>query len=527
MIVTLKEAVINLQKKLPEYNTDKIEGKLKEISVLMGEVVNISKQIEEIVLLRHDKLPKIDEEKIFLAGLIKDKEQKEIDKKLVLEELETISNETENLDKEILQKQDIIQKLEQNFKEYEKNEEMMKESIKLTEEELEKEKIIYADLQKEVIFLKTQISRNREKLDNLKKDRERLELEKNKLEERLKNKRNEFDNFDKGKEDLKRNKIVGNEDIEQLYKEKDALETELKNIQTEKLGIAENLRQEEENLRTLRGELNKTQGQLHQIELQLMRVQVEIEGVENELKTDYLLNIEEATNYSQGLEISESNIENLKKKLDSLGVVNLAAPEEYTRLQERWNFLNTQQEDLLKAKEDLRQVISKVDVTTKANFEGIFAKVRANFKEVSKSLFEGGEADLILTNESNILESGIDIIIQPPGKKLQNISLLSGGEKALTAIALLFAFYMVKPSPFCVLDEIDASLDDANLIRFTRLLKDFTSQTQFIIITHNKKTMEMSDILYGVTMEEFGISKLISVKFHREEKLNATSIATY
>ena len=141
--------------------------------------------------------------------------------------------------------------------------------------------------------------------------------------------------------------------------------------------------------------------------------------------------------------------------------------------------------------------------------------MRNNFQKVFTQLFEGGEADLILTNEADLLETGVDIVAQPPGKKLQNIFLLSGGEKTLCAIALLFALFMVKPSPFCVLDEIDAPLDDANLQRFTMLLKEFVNKTQFIVVTHNKKTMEMSDVLYGVTMEEFGISKLISVKFQK------------
>ncbi len=293
----------------------------------------------------------------------------------------------------------------------------------------------------------------------------------------------------------------------------------LKDIQSAKFEIAQQLKKEEEDLKSIRGTLNKNREQSHQIELQVMRIQMETGAIEDKLKKEYSLSRDDADTYCPEAEIPESEIENLKRKVESLGMVNLAAPEEYNRLQERWNFLNKQQEDLLKAKEDLHQVINKVDATTKSSFKDVFEKIRGHFKEVFKSLFEGGQADLLLTNENDILESGIDIIVQPPGKKLQNLSLLSGGEKALTAIALLFAFYLVKPSPFCVFDEVDAPLDDANLVRFIRLLKDFSSQTQFSIITHNKKTMAIADALYGITMEEFGVSKFISVKFRQEEKL--------
>jgi chromosome segregation protein len=174
--------------------------------------------------------------------------------------------------------------------------------------------------------------------------------------------------------------------------------------------------------------------------------------------------------------------------------------------------LLSQQQDLLKAKDDLHQAIAKINATTREHFRATFDQVRDNFKTLYQALFQGGEADLVLTDEHNLLETGIDIVAQPPGKKLQNIALLSGGEKALTAIALLFAFFMVKPSPFCLLDEVDAPLDEANVGRFLRMVKSFAEKTQFIVITHNKRTMEMADVLYGVTMAELGVSSLISVK---------------
>jgi len=199
-----------------------------------------------------------------------------------------------------------------------------------------------------------------------------------------------------------------------------------------------------------------------------------------------------------------------------MGSVNLAAPEEYTNIEERYNFLLTQQQDLLKARDDLKQVIVKINQTTLENFKKTFTLVRENFISIYQQLFEGGKADLILTDENNLLETGVDILAQPPGKKLQNIALLSGGEKALTAVALLFAFFMVKPSPFCILDEVDAPLDEANVGRFTNMVKSFSERTQFILITHSKRSMETADVLYGVTMEELGVSKIISVRMNKE-----------
>ena len=204
-----------------------------------------------------------------------------------------------------------------------------------------------------------------------------------------------------------------------------------------------------------------------------------------------------------------------------MGAVNLAAPEEYTTLEERYNFLLTQQQDLIKAKEDMLEVIAKINHTTRDHFKLTFGQVRENFRTLYHQLFEGGEADLILTDESNLLETGVEILAQPPGKKLQNITLLSGGEKALTAIALLFAFFMVRPSPFCILDEVDAPLDDANIGRYINMIKAFAERTQFLVVTHNKRTMEMANVLYGVTMEELGVSKIISVKLNKVNELAA------
>jgi len=211
-------------------------------------------------------------------------------------------------------------------------------------------------------------------------------------------------------------------------------------------------------------------------------------------------------------------VNSLQKRIDEMGSVNLVAIEEYEETEQRHNFLSTQYEDLVKAKEQLLDVINRINTQTKEMFVDTFNKIRDNFRAMFTEIFGGGKADLLLVNEGDVLESGIDIVARPPGKQLQNISLLSGGEQTMTAVALLFSIYQVKPSPFCVLDELDAPLDESNINRFIKVLQRFLAHSQFVIITHNKRTIGMADVLYGVTMEEQGVSKIVSVKFHKSDE---------
>ena len=211
---------------------------------------------------------------------------------------------------------------------------------------------------------------------------------------------------------------------------------------------------------------------------------------------------------------SEEIIAALREKIDRLGPVNMMAIDQFDELEERFEFLTTQRRDLLDSIQATGEAIKRIDVTTRERFKEAFVAVNEHFHEFFVTLFGGGRAGLVLLDESDLLESGIDIIAQPPGKRLQSIQLLSGGEKALTAMALMFAIFKFKPSPFCLLDEIDAPLDDANIGRFVEMLRGMQDRTQFVLVTHNRKTMEIADRLYGVTMEEPGVSKLISVKLH-------------
>jgi chromosome segregation protein len=250
------------------------------------------------------------------------------------------------------------------------------------------------------------------------------------------------------------------------------------------------------------------------------------EGTENAEEKEVVVVDSEAEAAEDGKEIPVEGIEaeldweeiegfvaELRDKLDSMGPVNIDAIQEFDDLLDRQKFLDEQFTDLTNSKEELLEVIKKINTTTTTLFAETFVKIRDNFRDTFKELFGGGKADLALMNEEDPLESGIEIIAKPPGKQLQSVSLLSGGERTMTAVALLFAIYMVKPSPFCILDEMDAPLDESNINRFLAMLDRFVQQSQFLVITHNKRTISRADVLYGVTMEEQGVSKLVSVKF--------------
>jgi chromosome segregation protein len=211
---------------------------------------------------------------------------------------------------------------------------------------------------------------------------------------------------------------------------------------------------------------------------------------------------------------AEEAITHLRAKIDRLGPVNMMAIDQFDELEARHGFLTTQRKDLVDSIAQTTKAIKRIDETTRQRFAEAFAAINRNFQEIFSTLFGGGRAGLTLLDENDPLESGIEIIAQPPGKRLQSVQLLSGGEKALTAIALMFGLFKYKPSPFCLLDEIDAPLDDANIGRFVEMLRAMLHHTQFILITHNRKTMEIADRLYGVTMEEPGVSKLISVQLN-------------
>ena len=259
------------------------------------------------------------------------------------------------------------------------------------------------------------------------------------------------------------------------------------------------------------------------IEAKKAKMESELETFQNRLWDEYGLTYGNALELRQeinNVRTTQSRINELKAEIRELGPVNVAAIEDYSKTKERYNFMKNQHDDLVKSEEKLRRVIQEITQVMKKQFIEQFEIINRNFNIVFRELFEGGFAEVRLADEENVLESGINIIVQPPGKKLQNMMLLSGGERALVAIALIFAILRMRPAPFYILDEIEASLDDANVYKFAEYLRRYTDKLQFIVITHRKGTMEASDILYGVTMEEHGVSKVVSLRMDNDLKKN-------
>ncbi|MGD8190168.1 chromosome segregation protein SMC [Brevibacillus ginsengisoli] len=310
--------------------------------------------------------------------------------------------------------------------------------------------------------------------------------------------------------------------IAELRQDKDRVSGLIQERRGERATLFANQEQIELEVKEIRKQVKGLEDILHQEEVKKNRFDVELDHLLNKLSEEYELSYELAKQkYPPQADMAEQQqiVNKLKKEIAALGTVNLGAIEEYERLSERMHFLSDQEADLNEAKSMLYQVIQEIDEEMSRRFKETFDEIREQFQDVFVQLFGGGRADLVLSNPENLLETGIDIVAQPPGKKLQNLALLSGGERAFTAMALLFAILRVKPVPFCVLDEVEAALDEANVSRFAEYMHHFSKQTQFICVTHRKGTMESADVLYGITMQEGGVSKLVSVKLEDTKKM--------
>lgn len=304
-------------------------------------------------------------------------------------------------------------------------------------------------------------------------------------------------------------------------REKEELIKEIKTKNKQRESLNSKIEELEAINKITNSELFNTNKELKELEITNNRVEVKLDNYLNILNEEYELTYEKAkSNYILELEVDEARKQVLEYRalIKRLGMVNIASIEEYKRVNERYEFLTSQKEDLLNAEDTLLEIIEEMDSVMKEEFITTFEKIKTEFKKVFKELFKGGNADLKLTDPDNILETGIDIVASPPGKKLTSISLLSGGEKTLTAISLIFAILNVRPIPFCLFDEVEAALDEANVDRFGQYLDHYKDKTQFLIITHKNKTMEYADTLYGITMQESGVSKLVSVKLDNIDK---------
>ena len=303
--------------------------------------------------------------------------------------------------------------------------------------------------------------------------------------------------------------------------EKSNLSKELRFVEKEKDKLSSEILEKEGQLKVNNSDTNKLEKELKSLEISVSKYEAKLDNYLNTLSEEYKLTYEKARS-SYTLEVSpdEARKEVVKYRniINEIGMVNLDSIEDYKRVSERYNFLTTQRNDLINAKDTLLEIIDEMDQVMVEELTTTFERVREEFKKVFKELFGGGEADLYLTDKTNILETGVEIMACPPGKKLKSITLLSGGEMTLTAISLLFAILNVRSVPFCIFDEVEAALDEANVDNFGKYLDHYKDKTQFLIITHKKKTMEYADTLYGITMQESGVSKLISVKLKDIDK---------
>lgn len=387
------------------------------------------------------------------------------------------------------------EKLENEIEDFEVEINNIDEKIKISEEK------IYL-INKEKINIESKISDKKNKNSDLLLRKDSVNLE-------IKGTNNLLNNsLDKEEEEIL------NSYYNTLNKKSD-IENELNILNNKKEDLNDQVQQYEHLLKRENSIYNQKSNELKEAEIEVNRMDVKLDNLLNLLNETYNMTYEKATSlYKLELdsESARSKVGTLKKKLKDLGEVNLAAPSEYEKVSTRYEFLISQREDLVKAENTLLEIIKEMDSVMKNEFINTFNIINKNFTETFKELFKGGTAELKLTDESDLLETGIEIVASPPGKKLTSISLLSGGEKTFTAISLLFAILKSRPVPFCILDEVEAALDEVNVDSFGQYINGLKNKTQFILITHKKKTMEYVDLLYGITMQESGVSKLVSVK---------------
>ena len=407
-----------------------------------------------------------------------------------------------------------------------------KKSSSIIIDKMELDKLIRENnsLNKDLNILNININNNNEyidklniKIDNLKRKKiyndELLNIKTNELNS-ISDKLSEIENSINGTNNILNSSLSKEEEsiLDKYYskvKERETIVSEINKLNTSIKDVQDEISALEHEFKTSGSEYYKKQNELKDLEVKVGRLDVKLDTLLNTLTEEYNITYDKAKkDYVLVLPINEARkkVNELKKIINELGVVNLGAIDEYERVKTRYEFLNNQKNDLFKAENTLLEIIKEMDIVMTSEFNTTFKQIQVEFKKVFKELFNGGDAELKLTNPTDVLNTGIEIIALPPGKKLTSISLLSGGEKALTAISLLFAILRVKPVPFCILDEVEAPLDEANVDIFGKYVKKMEDSTQFIIITHKKKTMEYADVLYGITMQESGVSKLVSVR---------------
>ncbi|NLD50306.1 MAG: chromosome segregation protein SMC, partial [Clostridiaceae bacterium] len=429
--------------------------------------------------------------------------------------IEMLRQEKEQI---LRQEQDTEIELSKYIKELEQIEEDIAQTKRVIAEYQEKHKegqSVRDALHTDITDYKISVNSIKESMEGVKEALERITNERNSLVKSLDRKKTERE---KSSEEIKSiddknqglmHMIKGFEE-EKAGKtfEIDRISEERKVIEEESAGFISQITEANKNILLLQEEYSR-------LEVKKARIESDMEAIQNRMWDEYELTFTNALELKKdigGIAQAQKRINEIRNEIRELGPVNVAAIEEYIKTKERFEFMSVQRNDMEQAQEKLHKIISEMTSIMKRQFMEQFKLINDNFNMVFKELFEGGRAELILVDKENVLESGIEIEVQPPGKKLQNLMLLSGGERAFTAIALLFAILRLNPTPFCVLDEIEAALDDANVYKFAQYLKKYSHVTQFAVITHRKGTMEACDTLYGVTMQEHGVSKVVSLK---------------
>jgi chromosome segregation protein len=497
-----------------QQSTEKLKGVQVEKKKKESQGENLQKRLSEILLEVEERKTEIQKSEIETKTT--EFEKQSLEKRQ--SELESLIRETagriEELNREAETRDPMVAELEAQK---ERLSSLMQEEKQL----LEKTEASHNDVFRKANQLKIE-------LVSLQGKEEQIRSEQTKLAELISEMENTRAAKQKESEDsageIERITQAIGEEEDQLKKSFERIEQEKANLNSlveDQTRLQESLSAKEKDLKLSRAGREKVQEELHQLDMEKVELSSRAKNVKDRIWEEYQENLEkldlEETPETDQMEGRKEGLDLLKEKLKSIGPVNLLALEEFETAKERLDFLEKQVKDLTEAKETLASTIAKINQTARTLFTETFEQIQGNFQKVFQELFEGGETGLSLAEEADPLESPILISARPYGKRLLNISQLSGGEKALTAIALLFAIYLVKPSPFCILDEVDAPLDDANITRFLKLIEHFSSTTQFILITHNKLTMEAADILYGVTMEQPGVSKIVSVKFEKHD----------
>ena len=453
-----------------------------------------------------------------LTGLRKDRQQATDESARIEERLELQSLETANLDEERQTLEDELKLAREQIGQTGSISKDLEQETNRLKESLDLQRATLAATREKVTAIRVQTATLKEQHEAHLRGLTDLERQTSELARRMAGDRQEIESGAAARLQLQASIASASERLEELLrlqvKTEERLNVAREAFEAAGTGLSEN----EALLKKAREESDSVRQSQADLNLRFSTLNMQAEHLERTLQEKSRIDMTEALARLEATEFDQDARRlrqgELQRLLDEMGEVNLMAIEECAGMEERFNFLNGQKDDLEESLRGLQQAIQRINRTTRQRFLETYNLINAKFQEVFPRLFCGGRAELRLTNEDDLLETGIDIIVQPPGKKLQNVTLLSGGEKALTAVALIFSIFLIKPTPFCLLDEVDAPLDDANIGRFNEMVREMSAISQFIIITHNKATMQVADTLYGITMEEPGASRMVSVRLH-------------